>query len=33
MSGSGSTIYGLFRRPVEEAERVFKDCLVHVAKL
>lgn len=28
MSGSGSTVFGLFRRPVEEAEMVFSDCFV-----
>lgn len=28
MSGSGSTVYGLFRHRIEEAERVFKDCFV-----
>ena len=28
MSGSGSTVFGLFPHPVEEAERVFSDCFV-----
>lgn len=29
MSGSGSTVFGLFRRPVDEAARVFPDCFVY----
>ncbi len=28
MSGSGSTMYGIFDRPVPEAEKVFKKCFV-----
>ena len=28
MSGSGSTVFGIFPHEVEEAERVFKDCFV-----
>lgn len=28
MSGSGSTLFGIFDRPVEEAQRVFADCFV-----
>lgn len=28
MSGSGSTVFGLFPHKVEEAERIFKDCFV-----
>lgn len=28
MSGSGSAVFGLFRHPHEEAERVFGDCFV-----
>lgn len=33
MSGSGSTVFGLFRRPVEEAARVFPDCFVYTHPL
>lgn len=28
MSGSGSTVFGIFPHEVEEAERIFKDCFV-----
>lgn len=28
MSGSGSAVFGLFDRPVDEAERLFDDCFV-----
>lgn len=28
MSGSGSSVFGIFRHKVEEAESVFKDCFV-----
>ena len=33
MSGSGSTVFGLFPHAVEEAERVFDDCFVWQSKL
>lgn len=33
MSGSGSTVFGLFRHPVEEAQRVFADCFVYQSQL
>lgn len=33
MSGSGSTLYGIFDRPVPEAEKVFKDCFVFTKNL
>ena len=33
MSGSGSTVFGLFQHAVEEAERVFDDCFVWQSKL
>lgn len=33
MSGSGSTIYGLFNRPVPEAEKVFANCFVFSQRL
>lgn len=33
MSGSGSTVFGLFRRPVEEAGKVFPDCFVYSERL
>lgn len=33
MSGSGSTIYGIFDRPVEEAKTVFKQHFVFTQKL
>lgn len=33
MSGSGSTLYGLFPHPVDEAERVFSDCFVFQQRL
>lgn len=33
MSGSGSTIYGLFDRPAPEAARVFSDCFVYTKRL
>ncbi len=33
MSGSGSTVYGLFDRPAEEAREVFKECFVYIKQL
>ena len=33
MSGSGSSVFGLFRRPVEELSRVFPDCFTFTAAL
>lgn len=33
MSGSGSTLYGIFDRPVPEAEKVFKNCFVFTKPL
>ncbi len=33
MSGSGSTVYGIFARPAEEAARVFGDCFVYTKRL
>lgn len=33
MSGSGSTIFGLFDRPTSEANNVFNDCFVYSKKL
>lgn len=33
MSGSGSTLYGIFDRPVEEAVTVFSDCFVFEKQL
>lgn len=33
MSGSGSTIFGLFSRPVPECKAVFKDCFVFTKQL
>lgn len=33
MSGSGSTLFGLFDRPTPEAKEVFKDCFVFNQKL
>ncbi len=33
MSGSGSTVFGLFPHAVEEAERAFDDCFVWQSKL
>lgn len=33
MSGSGSTLFGLFDRPVPEAKKVFKDDFVFMQKL
>ena len=33
MSGSGSTLFGLFDRPTPEAGKVFKDCFVFNQKL
>ncbi len=33
MSGSGSTVFALFDRPVEEARTVFEDCFVFTALL
>lgn len=33
MSGSGSTVFGLFRHPVEEASAIFSDCFVFQEKL
>lgn len=33
MSGSGSTVFGLFRRPVDEAHKVFEDCFVFTQQL
>lgn len=33
MSGSGSTVYGLFKRPMPEAPRVFSDCFVYTKRL
>lgn len=33
MSGSGSTLFGLFPHPVEEAGRVFADCFVFQERL
>ena len=33
MSGSGSTLFGLFDRPTPEAGKVFKDCFVFNKKL
>lgn len=33
MSGSGSTLFGIFNRPVPEAEKVFKNCFVFTKNL
>ena len=33
MSGSGSAIYGIFDRPIDEAEKVFADCFVFKKQL
>ena len=33
MSGSGSTLFGLFDRPVEEAESVFNKHFVFIKRL
>lgn len=33
MSGSGSTVYGLFREPPMEAQSIFADCFVFQQKL
>ncbi len=33
MSGSGSTVYGLFDRPAEEAREVFEGCFVYIKQL
>lgn len=33
MSGSGSTLYGLFSRPIPESVKVFKDCFVYSKQL
>lgn len=33
MSGSGSTVFGLFRRPIDEAHKVFRDCFVFSQQL
>ncbi|MBR1652006.1 MAG: 4-(cytidine 5'-diphospho)-2-C-methyl-D-erythritol kinase [Alloprevotella sp.] len=33
MSGSGSAVFGLFRRRPEEVQEVFKDCFVYQARL
>ena len=33
MSGSGSTIFGIFDRPVDEAKSVFEKHFVFVKKL
>ena len=33
MSGSGSTVFGIFSHEIEEAERVFSDCFVYQQKL
>lgn len=33
MSGSGSTIYGLFNRPVDDASAIFPDCFTYFHKL
>ena len=33
MSGSGSAVFGLFRRRANEAKEVFKDCFLYQAKL
>ncbi len=33
MSGSGSAVFGLFRRRAKEAKEVFKDCFLYQAKL
>lgn len=32
MSGSGSTVFGIFSRPVPEAENIFADCFVFTRK-
>ena len=33
MSGSGSTVFGIFSHEVEEAERIFSDCFVYQQQL
>lgn len=33
MSGSGSAVYGIFSRPVEEAANIFHDCFVFTKQL
>jgi 4-diphosphocytidyl-2-C-methyl-D-erythritol kinase len=29
MSGSGSTVFGLFKHPIDEAPEIFKNCFVY----
>ena len=33
MSGSGSTVFGIFRNPVEDAHKVFENCFVFTQQL